>query len=287
MRILYFGDPAGGLALLERGLTPVGVVHGRAGGKGRHRFVAQIRSLPRWQLPDLEDPRIIHELARLQPDLLVAAVYPQRIPQSVLNLAPGINVHPSDLPRWRGPDPCSWTIRAGDPMPAVTVHWLTAGFDEGDIIHRWAVPVGLRDTAGRLAARLEALGAEKVADTAVTIASGVPIESVAQSGDVTWAPMVEAEDWEIDWQLTADEIDRLVRAAMPEPGAFTGIGNELLVILNARAVETGVFAALEPGTPYVKDHRLHIRCGIGALRLDRVRLGRRPLWGRELARLFI
>ena len=78
MRILYFGDPAGGLTLLERGLTPVGVVHGRAGGKGRHRFVAQIRSLPRWQLPDLEDPRIIHELARLQPDLLVAAFYPQR-----------------------------------------------------------------------------------------------------------------------------------------------------------------------------------------------------------------
>ena len=149
-RILYLGDPAGGLALLERQLNVVGVIHGRRGGRGQRAFVSQVRGLPRWHMPNLNDAHMLDTLKALAPSLLVACFYPQRIPQALLDIVPGINIHPSDLPRWRGPDPCAWTIRSGDSQTAITVHWLTAGFDEGDIIKKWPIRVGPRETTGRL-----------------------------------------------------------------------------------------------------------------------------------------
>ena len=287
MKILYFGDPAGGLALLERDLDVVGVVHGRAGGVGWRRFFPLVRSMPRWRLPDLTDPKILTALAELEPELLVASFYPQRIPQSVLDLAPGINVHPSALPRWRGPDPCTWTIREGDVETAISVHWLTSGLDEGDLIQQWPQPVKPRDTTGRLAARLEALGAEKNAEIAARIVAGEAVGRQPQAGPVSWAPQIDPDDWEIDWSRTAAEVDAWVRAASPEPGAYSGFGDELLIVLDARPVDAGVFSQLEPGTPYVSQERLHIRCGDGALKLLRVQLGRRLVVGHDLVRLFI
>ena len=58
MRILYFGDPAGALALLDKDMDVVGVVHGRPGGRLRRALVPRVRQLPRWHLPDLNDDSI-------------------------------------------------------------------------------------------------------------------------------------------------------------------------------------------------------------------------------------
>jgi len=235
----------------------------------------------------LDDPEIVAALTALEPRLIVAAFYPRLIPQAVLDIAPGINVHPSDLPRWRGPDPCSWAIRAGDFETAICVHWLTEALDEGDVLYRETVNIGPRESAGRLAGRVEALGAERVSDVAVMLLSGAPLEAHPQRGEVTWAPLVDPDDWEIDWNGDAETVGCFVRAASPDPGAYTGIGDELLVIYAGAPVDAGSFTALAPGTPYVRDGRVYIRCSDGAYRLDRVRLGRRSMTGRALARLLV
>ena len=97
--------------------------------------------------------------------------------------------------------------------------------------------------------------------------------------------MVEPDEWEIDWSMPAQTVDQMIRAARPDPGAYTGIGDELLVIHHATPTDSGRFGELPPGTPYVRDSRVHIVCGDGALRLNRVRLGRRILNGAEFAEL--
>ncbi len=286
-RVLYFGDPRGALALLGRGLTLCGVVHGRRGGPGWRALVPRLGGVPRWTRPDLADPRVLGALAATAPTRIAAGFYPRRIPGPVLALAPGLNVHPSNLPRWRGPDPTHWTIRAGDTHTAICVHELTEGVDEGDVLVRESVGVRPRESAGALAARLEARGAELLAETVARLAGGEVVPAVPQAGEITWAPLVADDDLEIDWTLPAEELDRLVRAAAPEPGAYTGIGDELLVVLAGRPVPVGAFDALGPGTPFVTGGRPHIRCGAGALRLDRVRLGRRLMSGHALARLLV
>lgn len=288
MSVLYFGDPRGALALIERGVMPAGIVHGRRGGPGWSKLLARLPAdIPRWMRPDLSDPALVAAFAALEPSLIVASFFPRLIPRAVLDLAPGINVHPSDLPRWRGPDPCGWALRAGDEYTAVCVHWLSEGLDEGDILLREAITIGPRENGGQLADRLEARGAELNAEVALRLLAGEQITARPQSGEVTWASLVDDDDWEIDWSTPAAAVDRWVRAAAPDPGAYTGLGDELLVILRGRPVAAGRFAALDPGTPFVRGGQFFIRCGEEALRLDRVRLGRRSLSGRRLAALFV
>lgn len=287
MSVLYFGDPRGALALRARDVPLVGVVHGRRGGPGWSTLLPHLRDTPRWMRPDLKDPAIVDALAARAPRLIVACFYPRRIPAAVLALAPGINAHPSDLPRWRGPDPCGWAIRSGDATTAVCIHRLTEGLDEGDVLLREETPIGPRETGGALAERLEARGAELIADVAARWVAGEVPTAKPQAGEVSWAPLVDDDDWEVDWSRPADEVDRFVRAAAPEPAAFTGLYDELLVVLRGRPVEAGAFESLDPGTPFVRDGRTFIRCGEGAYRLDRVRLGRRPLTGKALAALLV
>ena len=283
--VLYFGDPQGGLALLESGIDLVGVVHGRRGGPGWRSFVPAVKHLPRWTTPDLEDPSVRDRLMELKPTLIVSCFYPRVIPQTLLDAVPGINVHPSPLPRWRGPDPCTWAIRSGDQSTALSVHWLSKGIDEGDIIEMRTMPIKARDTSGRLAYRLEADGAQMIAQVARRIIDGETMSAMPQKGEVSWAPLVPDDDWEIDWNQPASQVDALVRAAHPEPGAYTGIGNELMVILSGQVASAGRFEILTPGTPFIRDECVHILCGEGAFRLGRVRLGRRPMGGKALAKL--
>ena len=287
MNVLYFGDPAGALAVLDRGIDLVGVVHGRPGGRLRRSLVPRVRHLPRWHLPNLNDDAVFDALSATRPELIVAYFYPHRIPQRILDVCPGINVHPSALPRWRGPDPCTWTIREGDTQTEICVHWLAEGIDEGDVLDRYSVAVRPRENSGMLAARLEILAADRIAGVAHKIASGQALTGEVQSGKVTWAPILDADDWEIDWTQSAELVDRWVRAASPEPGAFTGIGEELLVIYGGRAVRAERFDSLEPGTPFIMGGRAHIRCGVGAYRIDRVCIGRRFLTGRQFTQLLI
>lgn len=287
MNVLYFGDPLGAIALLDRGVSLCGLVHGRPGGVGRKALIPRVRELPRWSLPDLEDTKVLSALAALKPTLIVACFYPRRIPEPVLALAPGINVHPSALPRWRGPDPCYWTIHEGDPTTEICVQWLAAELDAGDVLQRTELPVEAYENAGHLATRLEALSAQHIADVAIRLLAGEEIEGQVQQGPVTWAPLVDPNDVEIDWTQPADVVDRLIRAAAPDPGAFTGIGDELLVIHSGRPVDAGRFNTLPAGTPYVHHEVTHIRCGTGAYRIGWLTLGRRRMTGRALARVLI
>ncbi len=286
-RVLYFGDPQGALALLDRGLPLVGVVHGRRGGPGWQRLVPRVRALPRWMRPDLDDPAVVAELAALAPTLLVSGFFPRRIPEPVLALAPGVNVHPSDLPRWRGPDPAYWAIVSGDTHTAACVHDLASGLDEGAVLHRAPVAIKPHESGGALAVRMEAFAAEVLGDVVARMVAGERFTPVPQTGAVSWAPLIDPDSVEIDWTAPAAQVHCLVRAASPEPGAFTGIGEELLVVYSGRPVDAGRFAALPPGTPFVRGGVAHLRCGDGAYRLGRLRLGKRLITGRVLASLLV
>ncbi len=282
-RILYLGDPEGALALLDRGLTLCGLVHGRPGGRGRRRLLSRLGDLPRWQrLPDDLSP-----LLSLKPDLILSGFFPKLIPPELLALCPGLNVHPSDLPRWRGPDPCAWAIRAGDRESALCVHQLTEALDEGDILWREPFPIRPRESAGSLAERMERRGAELLAEVAERLLRGEELEPQPQEGEPLWAPILAPEKLEIDWERSAEELEAWVRAAAPHPGAFTGIGEELLIIFSARAVEPEQFQALPPGTLFIHEEQSHIRCAEGALRLGRLQLGRKHITGRILAELLL
>jgi methionyl-tRNA formyltransferase len=296
MKVLYFGDPRGITHIYERlamlnlpaSLFELcGVVHGRRGGPGYFEMLQRIKplQLPRWMRPDLNDDQIYEQIKALKPELLVSCFYPRAIPQRILSLAVGFNVHPSDLPQWRGPDPAYWIIRAGQIKSAISVHLLTEGLDEGDILRKKEVFVKARESGGALAIRLEASCALFLAEFVVDYLQNPTYDAKPQKGKVSWAPLIDPNDVEIDWQESATEIDRLVRAASPEPGAFTGIAGELAVIFSGAVVRNTEFDILEVGTPFIYQNQYHIKCGEDSYRIDWLRIGRKRISGKKLASL--
>jgi len=284
--VLYFGDPAGALALLARGVALCGVVLGRGDAPGEEALLRRIAGLPRWVRPRLSDPELQAELASLAPQLLVSGFYPRRIPAPVLALAPGLNVHPSDLPRGRGPDPIYWTVRRGETATALCVHWLTEELDAGDVVAREPVAVDPEETAGKLAERLEARGAELLAEVAQRWLASEELPAEPQTGEPSWAPFARRDALLLDPTLPPAEVHRAVLAGSPWPGARLHLrpGDPYVEVLEG-APRDDLPPFGPPGAVRLQDGELLLACAGGAYALTTVRRGSKMFWGYRLARL--
>jgi methionyl-tRNA formyltransferase len=171
--VLFFGRPCRLStlplrALLEAGITVVAIVvptrrHDEASpirprslpplvltpasGEPTLEQLASQNRIPLLEANTLQHPQVRERLDRFEPDLLVVSCFPWRIPEEIVTLAPlgGLNVHPSALPAYRGPDPLFWIYRHGRLRTGVTVHQLTAEFDAGPIVEQavFDLPLGL------------------------------------------------------------------------------------------------------------------------------------------------
>ena len=199
--------------------------------------------------------------ASLRLDAAVVAAYGLILPQPMLD-APRrgcLNIHASLLPRWRGAGPIQAAVLAGDAETGITIMQMEAGLDTGPMLLREAVPIGPRTTAAALHDTLSALGARLV----VQALSDAPIPEVQPEG-ATYAPKLTRESGRLDWGLEAAQLDRVVRAMVPWPGAWTVLGDEVLKVIKAQ---------LEPGSGVpgtVLDDRLLVAAGSGCLRLLQV-----------------
>jgi methionyl-tRNA formyltransferase len=158
----------------------------------------------------------------------------------VLELAPlgAIGVHPSLLPRHRGPDPYFWTLESGDSVAGVTAHRLDAAYDTGAILAQRRLAVAPEWNAWTLAKRLDRPSLLLLRQVVAEFAAGRPPPEVAQcETDATLAPEPDEELLALRFQVEAERVVRRVRAASPWPGAFTEIGEALVTLTQVRATE--------------------------------------------------
>jgi methionyl-tRNA formyltransferase len=239
-------------------------------------------------LPVLQPARIdaaaLNELLALRPELLVWAAYGNRVPRALLEAVKGraVNVHASLLPRWRGAAPIAHAILAGDRETGATLMEGTVGLDEGPILAQQRVSIGEGETAGDLTHRLAVLGAELLERELPRYVAGELRGTPQDVSKATLAPKLTSRDAELDFARPAEELARRVRAVTPEPGAWTTMRGERLVIAGA---------SVSGGTP--KEHgvlEIHngwpeVAAGAGWLRLDLVRpAGKRTMTGEDWAR---
>lgn len=277
VRILYLGLPLGALHLAHRGFVPAVVAVGHPDAPGMRRLRHQLA--PRGVLllgrPDLANPQVQATLGAARPDALLSFFWPRRVPRELLDRMPlgAFGTHPSLLPRWRGPDPYFWAIRAGDAVTGVTLHRLSDEYDTGAIVDQRVVPVG-DDDAWRLARRLDRPALDLLVQCAERLSAGERLQGTPQDPSrVTTAPPPQDRDLEIDWRRPDDEIVRLVRAAAPHPGAHTRIADTPVTVLEARPAEGRPPAALRPAEAWQTPAGLAVRAGRGAVLLVRVRAG--------------
>lgn len=194
--------------------------------------------------------RAFHErLEREAPDLVVSWFWTTRLPPSLTAVAPlgAFGVHPSLLPRHRGPDPYFAAIDAGDAVTGVTAHRLDAEYDTGAILGARAIAVDPSWNAWTLAKRLDRPSLALLREIARAFSEGrAPIDVPQDETLATLAPAPTDDDLEIDWSWTAERIARRVRAASPSPGAFTFV-NDVAVTLTRVGVTDEFPRALAPG----------------------------------------
>ena len=172
-------------------------------------------------------------------DVMVVAAYGLILPQDVLDTPKHgcLNIHASLLPRWRGAAPIQRAIEAGDAETGVCIMQMDIGLDTGDVVseHRYAIQP--TDTANEVHDALMGLGAEAiVADLQRLQAEGC-LNAVKQPEEgVTYAQKLSKEEARIDWNESADIIERKIRAFNPVPAAWVEYQDKPMKIWRAEVV---------------------------------------------------
>ena len=295
MRIVFAGTPDFAVPALE-------VLHDgelcavltapdrRAGRRGALRAPAVKRAALARGLDVLQPERLgrafAAELARLQPDLLVAVAYGKIFRPYFLAIFArgGLNVHPSLLPQWRGPAPIPAAILADAGRTGVTVQRLAAEVDAGDVIAQRAQPLDGTETTGSLTPRLAELGAALLREAVDAVAAGTERARPQNAADATYCALLRKEHGGIDWRRPAETIERAVRAYDPWPRAFTTWGGRQLLVLESAVDRAGDGAVRDAGAApgqvvaVDREHGILVRTGAQRLWIRRLQLqGRKPL----------
>jgi methionyl-tRNA formyltransferase len=286
VRIVFFGTPAFAVpslkTLVKDGFEIAGVVTrpDRLRGRGRSTLesppiavVAKALGLPVLQPEQPNAPEFLKIIETLAPRAFAVVAYGHRLSDDLLRLAPdgAWNVHPSLLPRWRGPAPVHRTIAAGDRTTGICVIRLVAQLDAGPVANRQEIPVGPRETRGSLEARLAELGARLLSMTLQQVGAGTLRLEEQDDAQATYAATFKPDECRIEWNKPAVELDRLVRALSPSPGAWFEWAGERVKVLSAEPGPPAP-AGAAPGLLLDRDPSgaWTVACAPGTLRLARV-----------------
>ena len=250
---------------------------GRALGFSPVKLRAQEQGIPVEQPATLRNVDAAGRLTEYAPDIIVVAAYGRLLPAEVLDLPRFgcLNLHPSLLPRHRGPSPVAGAILGGDDVTGVTVMLLDEGMDTGPLIARRTRHIAPEDNAETLTADLFREGAELLDDVIQDWVGG-RIDAVPQDdGQATYTAKLERADGFADWTRDAEYLWRQQRAYAPWPGLHTVWDGKEVKLLEVAPV-SGESAV--PGTVTGSDgEAIAIGTGNGLLAVRRLQLeGRRP-----------
>ena len=277
MRILFMGTPEFAVAslrrLVEDGHEVCGVITQPDKPKNRGmkliptpvKEYALAHSLPVFQPLKARDGEAMGIVERLAPELIVVAAYGKLLPEELLNYPKygSINVHSSLLPKYRGAAPINWAILNGETETGVSIMYMTAALDAGDVIAQVKTPIGPDEDAPALFARLAELGAQALSGAVQALADGTAVRTPQDEAAFTYAPMLSRELSPIDWTRSAHAVNCQIRGLIPWPAASTdAITGEPMKVF--RSVETGADTDAEPGTVLSADkHGIAVACGDG------------------------
>ena len=207
---------------------------------------------------------ILDIIKKTNPDVICVVAYGKIIPKEILEVPRFgcINVHPSLLPKYRGPAPIQWAILNGDKKTRVTTMYLDEGMDSGDIILQEETTIKENETSGELWDRLSKLGSKLLVRTLEEVEQN-KAPRIKQKDEFTLAPMLSKEISKINWEeKNAKEINDLIRGLNPIMGAYSTLNDKKIKFWKAEniTVESFInkysefkeyeyrFSDIEPGT---------------------------------------
>ncbi|MBE9165239.1 MULTISPECIES: methionyl-tRNA formyltransferase [Microcoleaceae] len=245
MKIVFFGTPDFAVPTLSSLLSHpefevVGVVTQPDKRRGRGnklmpspiKDVALNHSLPVFQPRRIKkDAETIAMLREAEADVFVVVAYGQILSQEILDIPSlaCVNVHGSILPKYRGAAPIQRCLFDGEKETGITTMLMDAGMDTGAIFLKSFAGISLLDNADSLGDRLADVGADLLVETLIKLRDGKVDAVVQDDAEATYAPMIKAADFVLDWSQSAIALHNQVRGFFPDC-TTTFRGNSLKVI---------------------------------------------------------
>lgn len=235
--------------------------------------------------PDkVKKPEWVAKIKELTPDLIILCAYGQIIPQEILDIPKykALNIHPSFLPKYRGASPIQSVIINGDKETGVCLMVMDAEMDHGNIISNSKFPISNKLTYKELSKDLSDLGAELLIKTLPNYIDS-KIQPQEQNHDqATFCKLIKKEDGKIDWNKSAEEIERQIRAYQEWPESYTDFNGKNLKIIEANPVKSPTAingASKKPGEVFLdEDKNLCVQTGNEILILKTIQLeGKNPV----------
>lgn len=175
----------------------------------------------------------------IKPDLIITCAYGQFIPKEVLDLPKygSINVHASLLPKYRGGAPIQRALINGDKTTGITIMYMDAKMDTGDIISSAKLNIEEEDTSDTLFEKLSHLGASLLEETLPSIINRTNKREKQNEEEATYAYNITKEEELINFKNKAINIHNLIRGLSSNPGAYTYLNGKILKIYNTIVID--------------------------------------------------
>ncbi|MBU1863189.1 MAG: methionyl-tRNA formyltransferase [Candidatus Omnitrophica bacterium] len=244
MKIVYFGSDNFSRCILEAVLNTDHTVSAivttpdRKKGRGQCalraplKHIAQEKSIPCLQPEVLSSAETVAFLASLGADLFMIVSYGKILPEAVLDIPRlyALNIHPSLLPKYRGPSPINYTLLNGERESGFTVIKLNTRIDSGDIIFQKKVAIDDTINAYELMEMIASMAAQEIDTLLTMVEDGTAPLMTQDEGGVSYAPLLKKEDGHIDWNKPAQDIHNMIRAFVPWPSAYTFLKGKRLTV---------------------------------------------------------
>lgn len=227
--------------------------------------IAVQNKIPLYQPVKIRDYQ--DEIANLAPELIIVIAYGKIIPASILAIPQHgcVNVHGSLLPKYRGAACVNAPILNGDEKTGITIMLMDETMDTGPIIAQFEIPLTETSTFQTVHDDLAHLGGENLVPTLKAYLRQELIPQAQDDSQASYVSLIKKEMGKIDWQLSATQIERQIRAYHPWPGSFTYTkDNRLLKIHQAQVLLTDD-EAMKPGQVFLNNNNLAIKCGQNSL----------------------
>lgn len=276
MRVVFMGTPAFAVAVLRRLVEDrwdVAAVYSQP-DKPKNRGMKLIPTpvkeyaltagIPVFQPESCRDAAVLEQLRGLEPDVIVVAAYGKLLPQALLDIPKQaiINVHSSLLPQYRGAAPINWAVLNGDDETGVTIQYMAAELDAGDILLTRKTAIGPQEDASQLYARLAELGGEAASEALALLERGeAPRIPQVYGPQYQYASMLSREMSPLDWTKPAQVLVNQVRGLIPWPCASTDVAGVRWKVFRAHV---GDAVGKAPGTILSADKDgISVACGDG------------------------
>lgn len=280
LKIIFAGTPdfaarhLDALFASEHQIVGVFTQPDRPAGRGKKlvaspvKVLAESHQVPVFQPASLRQQENQQLIAGLDADIMVVVAYGLLLPQAVLDMPRlgCINVHGSLLPRWRGAAPIQRALWAGDQHTGITIMQMDIGLDTGDMLLRLNCPITPQDTSASLYDSLAQLGPQGMLQTLQQLANGTAVAEKQDDSLATYASKLSKEEARLDWNLSAKQLERCIRAFNPWPVSYFMVDEQPVKVWLATVLP---HQDVQPGTIVQSDKQgIQVATAEGVLQLE-------------------